>query len=161
MYALLPQAPPPLDSGRRRNLCDMAPGRPWPVSSRFRTLLVTGSPGRRYGCGRSSVWRNGAPLLPDPCVGDHAQPRPRYLPASCRHAGHHAMAQGRTSRVANRILGRAGTPFWQDESFDHWVRSAEELQDLIAYVENNPVKAGLVETAEEWEWSSAGWMAEE
>jgi len=71
------------------------------------------------------------------------------------------MAQGRTSRVANRILGRAGTPFWQDESFDHWVRSAEELQDLIAYVENNPVKAGLVETAEEWKWSSAGWMAEE
>src|ERR1039457_1089386 len=39
--------------------------------------------------------------------------------------------KGRTSRVANQILGRAGTAFWQDESFDHWVRSAEELQDLI------------------------------
>jgi hypothetical protein len=38
--------------------------------------------------------------------------------------------KGRTGRVANRILGRVGTPFWQDESFDHWVRSAEELHYL-------------------------------
>jgi hypothetical protein len=63
--------------------------------------------------------------------------------------------KGRTSRVANRILGRTGTPFWQDESFDHWIRSAEELQHLIEYVENNPLKAGLVQTKEQWQWSSA------
>jgi REP element-mobilizing transposase RayT len=64
--------------------------------------------------------------------------------------------KGRTSRVANRILGRTGSAFWQDEFFDHWVRSAEELQELIEYVENNPVKAGLVEAKEQWQWSSAG-----
>ena len=64
--------------------------------------------------------------------------------------------KGRTSRVANQILGRTGTPFWQNESFDHWVRSAEELEYLIEYVENNPVKAGLVEAKERWRWSSAG-----
>ena len=52
--------------------------------------------------------------------------------------------KGRTSRVANQLLDRTGTPFWQDESFDHWVCSAQELQNLIEYVENNPVKAGLV-----------------
>jgi REP element-mobilizing transposase RayT len=63
--------------------------------------------------------------------------------------------KGRTGRMANRILGRTGIPFWQDESFDHWVRSAEELQGLIDYVEGNPVKAGLVESREQWEWSSA------
>jgi REP element-mobilizing transposase RayT len=63
--------------------------------------------------------------------------------------------KGRTSRVANQILARTGKPFWQDESFDHWVRSPEELQDLIHCVENNPVKAGLVETKEQWPWSSA------
>ena len=67
--------------------------------------------------------------------------------------------KGRTSRVANQILGRTGTPFWQDESFDHWVRSAEELQNLIGYVENNPVKAGLVEAKKKWLWSSAGWAS--
>jgi REP element-mobilizing transposase RayT len=63
--------------------------------------------------------------------------------------------KGRTSRVANHILGRTGTAFWQNESFDHWVRSGAELQGLIAYVESNPVKAGLVETKEQWRWSSA------
>ena len=31
--------------------------------------------------------------------------------------------KGRTARVANRLLGRTGLAFWQDESFDHWVRS--------------------------------------
>ena len=63
--------------------------------------------------------------------------------------------KGRTSRVANRILGRTGTPFWQDESFDHWVRCGDELRDLIRYVEGNPVKAKLVEREEDWQWSSA------
>ena len=52
--------------------------------------------------------------------------------------------KGRTGRKANRILGRTGTPFWQDESFDHWIRSVQELLELIKYVEHNPVKAGLV-----------------
>jgi len=63
--------------------------------------------------------------------------------------------KGRTSRQANRRLGRTGMPFWQDESFDHWIRSDEELNDIIAYVENNPVKAGLIEVREHWPWSSA------
>ena len=58
--------------------------------------------------------------------------------------------KSRTSRVANRILGRSGA-FRQEESFDHWVRSAEELQRLIQYVETNPAKAGL----QEWQYSSA------
>jgi REP element-mobilizing transposase RayT len=65
--------------------------------------------------------------------------------------------KGRTSRVANQILGRTGTPFWQNESFDHWIRSAEELEYLTRYVENNPLKAGLVEAREKWRWSSASW----
>ena len=69
--------------------------------------------------------------------------------------------KGRTSRVANRILSRTGTPFWQDEVFDHWVRSGEELQDLIEYVENNPVKADLVKAKEQWCWSSAGWATDD
>jgi REP element-mobilizing transposase RayT len=69
--------------------------------------------------------------------------------------------KGRTSRVANQILGRTGTAFWQDESFDHWIRSAEELQYLIEYVESNPLKAGLVAAKEQWRWSSAGWVTDD
>ena len=64
--------------------------------------------------------------------------------------------KGRTGRKANRILGRTGAPFWQNESFDHWVRSDEELLELIEYVEANPVKAGLVQVGEQWPWSSGG-----
>ena len=63
--------------------------------------------------------------------------------------------KGRTSRMANRLLGRTGERFWPDESFDHWIRCDHELNELIDYVENNPVKAGLVQVAEEWPWSSA------
>lgn len=63
--------------------------------------------------------------------------------------------KGRTGRLANRILGRTGFSFWQDESYDHWIRSPKELQNVIEYVESNPVKAGLVEAKQLWPWSSA------
>lgn len=63
--------------------------------------------------------------------------------------------KGDTAREANRLLGRTGTPFWQSESFDHWVRSDAEFGRILRYVEDNPVKAGLVEAPELWRWSSA------
>ncbi len=63
--------------------------------------------------------------------------------------------KGFTARRANQILDRTGQPFWQDESYDHWVRDQGELQKVIRYVEWNPVKAGLAKTIEDWPWSSA------
>jgi REP element-mobilizing transposase RayT len=63
--------------------------------------------------------------------------------------------KGTSARQANLILGRTGAPFWQDESFDHWVRNHGEWQKIRAYIENNPVRAGLVERPEDWPWSSA------
>jgi len=69
--------------------------------------------------------------------------------------------KGRTSRLANRILGRTGMPFRQGESYDHWIRSTEELDEVIAYFENNPVNANLVESAEQWPWSSARLKADD
>jgi REP-associated tyrosine transposase len=64
--------------------------------------------------------------------------------------------KGTTSRKANELLHRSGLPFWQDESFDHWVRDDAEFWRLKRYIERNPVKAGLVQSPEEWPWSSAG-----
>ena len=58
-----------------------------------------------------------------------------------------------TAIECNRLLGRAGT-FWQEESYDHCVLDIEELGRIIEYVENNPVKAGLCATPEEWPYSS-------
>ena len=63
--------------------------------------------------------------------------------------------KGASAHRANRILSRAGQRFWQDESFDHWVRNPAEWQKIRSYIENNPVKAGLVSRPEDWPWSSA------
>ncbi|MGO4882498.1 MAG: transposase [Bryobacteraceae bacterium] len=60
-----------------------------------------------------------------------------------------------SARRANAILGHSGQPFWQDESYDHWVRSAEEMEKIVRYIEGNPVAAGLVSRPEDWRWSSA------
>ena len=54
------------------------------------------------------------------------------------------------------MLGRTGQPFWQAESYDHSVRDDRESDRIKEYIENNPVKAGLVANAENYPWSSAG-----
>ena len=59
-----------------------------------------------------------------------------------------------TARVGNRILGRTGR-FWQHESYDRIVRDDDELHRIIDYIEFNPVKAGLCERPDHWEFSSA------
>ena len=63
--------------------------------------------------------------------------------------------KGATARAANEVLGRTGKRFWQDESFDRWVRSPAEFSRIKSYIERNPVSAGLVEQPEDWPWSSA------
>jgi len=67
--------------------------------------------------------------------------------------------KGSTARRANLLLGRTGQRFWQDESYDHWVRNNREFERIIQYIEDNPVTAGLVASAALWPWSSAGWQA--
>lgn len=59
-----------------------------------------------------------------------------------------------TARRANEILGRKG-PFWQRDYYDRYIRDAEHYSAALRYIENNPVKAGLVSRPEEWPWSSA------
>jgi REP element-mobilizing transposase RayT len=63
--------------------------------------------------------------------------------------------KGYTGYQANRILGTHGRAFWQDESYDHLVRSDAEFERIQAYIEQNPVTAGLVAAPEEFRWSSA------
>ena len=38
-----------------------------------------------------------------------------------------------TARQANKLLGRTGEPFWQQESYDHWVRDEAERRRIISY----------------------------
>jgi REP element-mobilizing transposase RayT len=59
-----------------------------------------------------------------------------------------------TAREGNRLLGTTGQPFWQDESYDRWVRNAEEFERIARYIEMNPVSAGLCASPEDFRWSS-------
>ena len=56
-----------------------------------------------------------------------------------------------TAREANLLLGREGQ-FWQHESYDHVVRDEAEGVRIVAYVLNNPEKAGLSAPRAAWPW---------
>lgn len=60
-----------------------------------------------------------------------------------------------SARHANVLLMRTGQPFWQDESYDRWVRGPDEFERIVRYIERNPVAAGLVTQPKDWRWSSA------
>jgi hypothetical protein len=51
--------------------------------------------------------------------------------------------------------------FWQDDYFDRYIRDEAHYRRVVRYIENNPVKAGLVRTAAEWPWSSAHYRSQE
>jgi len=59
-----------------------------------------------------------------------------------------------TATRCNRFLNLRGA-FWQGESYDHWVRDVDELERIIRYIEENPVKARLIGVADQWPYSSA------
>jgi REP element-mobilizing transposase RayT len=59
-----------------------------------------------------------------------------------------------TSHKASEILRRNGE-FWQREYLDRYVRNAEHYEKVVAYIEENPVKAGLARIKTDWSWSSA------
>jgi len=49
-------------------------------------------------------------------------------------------------------------PTWQDESFDHILRSDEDIRAKGEYVCNNPVRKGYVRTPDEWPWLWREWI---
>lgn len=63
--------------------------------------------------------------------------------------------KGRSARDANLLLQRTGQRFWQDESFDHWIRDLDQFERVQRYIERNPVFAGFVLEPRQWPWSSA------
>ncbi|SRR6266496_5623807 len=63
-----------------------------------------------------------------------------------------------TAHESDKVLGRTGK-FWREEYFDRFIRNAEHFRNAIAYIENNPVKAGLCGKPGDWPFSSA-WFRE-
>jgi hypothetical protein len=60
----------------------------------------------------------------------------------------------RLSKLRQSDLGLSGR-FWEDDYDARPVRSKESLLVRIAYDHRNPVKAGIVDRAEQYVWSSA------
>lgn len=61
-------------------------------------------------------------------------------------------------RKSSPTLGADLKPVWHREYWDRFIRDDRHFQQTVEYIHLNPVKAGLVASAEKWEWSSAASM---
>ena len=65
--------------------------------------------------------------------------------------------KGTSARRINELLGRQGQ-IWQHESFDHVLRLKERSRAKYEYVCENPVRAGLAASADEYPWLWRSWV---
>jgi REP element-mobilizing transposase RayT len=58
------------------------------------------------------------------------------------------------SFTANRInaLRDVRGKVWAREYYDRFIRDPAHFENALAYISNNPVKAGLVRSADDWPW---------
>jgi REP element-mobilizing transposase RayT len=59
--------------------------------------------------------------------------------------------KGTSARSVNKLQGSSG-PVWQEESFDHVLRSQESFEEKLEYLRQNPVRRGLVKRPEDYKW---------
>jgi putative transposase len=55
--------------------------------------------------------------------------------------------------VSRRLIGDA-EHFWQKRYYDFNIRNYSQFVEKLRYIHRNPVKAGLCERPEDWQWSS-------
>jgi putative transposase len=55
--------------------------------------------------------------------------------------------------VSRRLIGN-GEHFWQRRYYDLNIRDHHQLVEKLRYIHRNPVKRGLCDAPEDWEWSS-------
>jgi REP element-mobilizing transposase RayT len=63
-----------------------------------------------------------------------------------------------TAARARAMLDLPEGSFWHEESYVRMVRYEREFDEIRNYIEEDPVRAGLVREAREYLWSSAGRM---
>ena len=56
-----------------------------------------------------------------------------------------------TAHRINRLMRLTG-PVWEEESFDHILRSDESLKEKCEYLPQNPVRRGIVARPEDYPW---------
>ncbi len=62
------------------------------------------------------------------------------------------VALAKTVGAWKQWLGRKHGILWQENFFDHRLRSDESADEKIRYILDNPVRAGLVKKPEDWPW---------
>jgi len=60
--------------------------------------------------------------------------------------------KGRSGHRIREALGGSG-PVWQREWFDRWMRDEFEWEKTVRYIQENPVKAGLVARWQDHPWT--------
>ena len=65
--------------------------------------------------------------------------------------------KGASAHGVNKALGRRGR-VWQVESFDRVLRTDEGVAQKVEYVCQNPVRAEIVATAEDYPWLWREWI---
>ena len=61
------------------------------------------------------------------------------------------LLKGTSARTVNKLSGSHG-PVWQEESFDHVLRSQESFEKKLEYLRLNPIRRGLVNRPEDYRW---------
>ena len=64
--------------------------------------------------------------------------------------------KGFTAKKINEVLGREGA-IWQSGFYDYILNSEDMILTRIRYIEENPVRKGLVINPEEYKYSSSGY----
>jgi hypothetical protein len=91
-------------------------------------------------------------LLPSPSVVYHGR-NPTTLRVSLGAGAAEFQASGLRQGVSRRLIGDADH-FWQKRYYDFNIRNYPQFVEKLRYIHRNPVKAGLCERPEDWEWSS-------
>jgi putative transposase len=61
----------------------------------------------------------------------------------------------KVSSVISTNLGRGEEgELWQGRFFDRALRTVKEYMETVEYIHLNPVRRGLVSSAQDWKWSS-------
>ena len=59
-----------------------------------------------------------------------------------------------TAKKINCVRELKGS-VWSPDYHDRYIRNVEHYEYAVSYIEQNPVKAGLVSLADDWSFSSA------
>jgi REP-associated tyrosine transposase len=119
---------------------------PTPFTSDARDAILQhclNDSGKRYQLHAAIVMPDHVHLLLTPLRDEKGWPY--GLPAILK------LIKGASARSVNKLLGSNG-PVWQEESFDHVLRSQESLEEKLEYIRQNPVRRGLVKRPEDYRW---------